>query len=140
MSRPDGWEWLDEPREQWTVPDSLRGPAASTQSNLAIAMLSCDFLGHEIVALVGRFIAEHSLLYLRPPGKGLGFREQALLADVLTRHTRRTFEAWERFKSSAEGDGPDEEIRRDIEASREVLKNELNSAISAFEELPASVI
>ncbi|MFZ3493733.1 hypothetical protein ACODT5_10995 [Streptomyces sp. 5.8] len=139
MSRPDGWEWLDEPREQWEVPDSLRGPARSTPSNLAIAMLSCDFLGHDVSALVGRFIAEHSLLYLRPPGKGLGFREQALLSDVLTRHTRRTYEAWDRFKTSAEQDGPSEEIRRNLESNREALKVELNNAISAFRKLPESV-
>jgi hypothetical protein len=140
MPWPDGWEWLDEPREQWEIPDSLRGPVGSTPINLAIVMLSCDFLGHEILALLGSFITESSLSYLRPPSRGLGFRDQALLADVLTRHTRRTFEAWERFRLAAEQDGPHEEVRRNLEAGREAIKAELNDAISAFKQLPESIV
>lgn len=131
---------MDEPREKWETPDSLRGPAASVPYNLAIAMLSCDFLGHELCALVGRFITEYAQSYLRPPGKGLTFREQSLISNVLTRHTRRTFEAWERFRMGAEQEGPAGEIRRLIQENRELLAAELNEAISAFSALPGSVL
>ncbi|WP_406294603.1 hypothetical protein OG948_06735 [Embleya sp. NBC_00888] len=139
MSRPEGWEWLDEPREEWDIPDSLRGPAKLVQSNLAAAILSCDFLDHDILALVGRFITEHSLFYLRPLAKGLSFHEQALISDVLVKHTRRTFEAWERFRQSAEQGGPAGEMRSLMQANRLALSNELNNAISAFQQLPGSV-
>jgi hypothetical protein len=103
-------------------------------------MLSCDFLGHRILVLVGQFVAEYSLLHLRSPGKPLGFREQALLADVLTKCTRRTFEAWERFESAAEQDGSDDEVRRNVDAGREALADELGKAIAVFKELPGSVV
>ncbi|MFJ8473185.1 hypothetical protein [Kitasatospora sp. NPDC094011] len=141
MNRPEGWEWLDDDRrERWDVPESLRGPAASTPVNLAVAMLSCDFLGHELCVLVGRFVTEHAQVYLRPPGKGLTFREQSLISDVLTRHTRRTFEAWERFRVSPEQEGPAPEVRRLVQKNRELLATELEEAIQAFAGLPGSVL
>ncbi|WP_143658084.1 hypothetical protein [Embleya scabrispora] len=140
MSRPEGWEWLDEPREHWDIPASLRRPGGSPQSNLVIAMLSCEFLGHETVALAGRFITEYSMLYLRPPDRGLNFHEQSRLGAVITRHTRRTYEAWEGFKAAAENDGPAAEVRRLIQEGRQALALELNSAISAFRQLPGSVL
>ncbi|MFD7454232.1 hypothetical protein [Kitasatospora sp. NPDC059827] len=140
MNWPEGWEWLDEPRERWDVPDSLRGPAPSAPLNLAVAMLSCEFLGHELCVLVGRFVTENAQLYLRPPGKGLTFREQSLISNVLTRHTRRTFEAWERFRLSEEREGPAHEVRRLLQENRELLASELNEAILAFSRLPGSVL
>ena len=140
MDRPEGWEWLDEPRERWETPDLLRGPATSAPTNLAIVMLSCDFLGHELSALVGRFVTEYALFYLRPPGRGLSFRDQAQISDVLTKHTRCIFEAWERFRTGAEQNSPADEIRRLMQENREALANELNEAISAFSGLPGSIL
>jgi hypothetical protein len=138
MARPEGWEWLDEPRPRWETPEALRGPVGSVPVNLALALLSCDFLGHEIRVLVGRFVSEHSLFYLRAPGMPLTFRDQALISDAIGLCVRRVFEAWEEFRLTAERDARAEEIGRLMRQKRQALAEELENAISVFKELPGN--
>ncbi|MFD9738957.1 hypothetical protein [Umezawaea sp. NPDC059074] len=123
------------------MPPELRdGPSNSTPCNLAILLLSCDILRHDAVVLIGRFVSESSMAYLRSPGRGLSFREQKLFGDVFTRHCRRTFEAWERFRLALAMDAPIPVKKQEVSEAREALSFELTESIAAFAELPASVM
>jgi hypothetical protein len=125
--------------EERDPPELMRGPSGYPPTNLAILLLSCDVLDHEVCALVGRFVTECSSAYLRPT-RSMTFREQELMGEVFTRHTRRTFVAWERFRLGLEMAAPAAEVRRVLDESREALVFELKEAVTAFSRLPGSVL
>ena len=123
------------------IPPELRqGPSNSSPCNLAILLLSCDVLHHEAIVLVGRFVSESSMAYLRPSSRGLSFQEQKLFGEVFTRHCRRTFEAWERFRLALEMTAPIPVKKQELSEAREALSFELTEAIAAFAALPESVM
>lgn len=135
MSLPEGWEWLDELPE-WEPPQELMGPAKSVELNLAIRMLSCDILGKNICALVGRFVTEQSLFtiwFLRDvKGSGRDIRELALISNISWEQTRLVFESWERFESNLKSEGSNHDVRARIQASSEELVRSLQDAIDTL--------
>jgi len=82
---PD-FDWILELPDGWEPPDELRTPSMSIEANLAIRMLSCDYLGHEVRVLLGRFITEHSLFtlwYLREAKSSrYGLKETLMLGGL----------------------------------------------------------
>jgi|HigsolmetaAR206D_1030411.scaffolds.fasta_scaffold01205_14 hypothetical protein len=97
---PD-FDWILELPDGWEPPDELRTPSMSIEANLAIRMLSCDYLGHEVRVLLGRFITEHSLFtlwYLREAKSSrYGLKETLMLGGLPREQTRVVYEAWKRF-------------------------------------------
>ncbi|WP_162906971.1 hypothetical protein [Allorhizocola rhizosphaerae] len=106
MSLPEGWEWLDDVPDEWEAPEELRRPTRFPHANLAIRMLSCEYLSHENRVLLGRFISEYSLFqmwYLDERKESGGDpKEAALLAQVPMNQTRLVYEAWKQLEN-AEG-------------------------------------
>ncbi|MEW2445874.1 hypothetical protein [Micromonospora marina] len=96
------FDWLSEVPDEWEPPGELLEPSKSVETNLAIRMLSCDYLGHEVLVLLGRFIAENSLftLWFLKEGKASqrGLKETAILAGLPLEQTRVVYEAWRRFE------------------------------------------
>jgi hypothetical protein len=94
------FEWLDDVPDEWEPPIDLLEPSRDPIANLAIKMLSCDHLGHRALALVGQFVAEHSLftLWFLDEGKSkLSAKESLLLTLVPMEQARVVYEAWLRF-------------------------------------------
>ncbi|KJK58196.1 hypothetical protein [Saccharothrix sp. ST-888] len=135
MAFPEGWEWLDE-LPTWEPPKELRGPASSTALNLAIKMLSCDILGNDVCALVGRFVTEHSLFnvwFLRDAkGSGRDARQLAQLSSIGREQTRLVFESWERFLAATSVEGPNEHVRELIRLRSGELSESLRNASVAL--------
>ena len=48
---PDEWQW----------PPEIDVPTPYPETNLAIKILSCEFIGHDVQAAVGRFVTEQAL-------------------------------------------------------------------------------
>ncbi|MFG2976131.1 hypothetical protein ACGFYY_24525 [Streptomyces sp. NPDC048331] len=126
--------------EKWVVPDSLRGPVRQVPTNLAIRMLSCELLDHEVKALVGQFIAEASLCYLRPVEAPMNFDRQARFGDALRGSTRIVYEGWEEFRTAIEGEGCPEEVRESIRQGKSMLISRLQAAVDRLRALPDSII
>ena len=61
MPMPPGWEWLDDLPDEWEAPPDLQIPTPYPEVNLMIRLLSCEFLGFEVRAEIGRFVAEEAL-------------------------------------------------------------------------------
>jgi hypothetical protein len=137
MALPEGWEWLDE-LPTWEPPQELRSPASSTALNLAIRMLSCDILGNDVCALVGRFVTEYSLFniwFLQDAKKsGRDARQLAMLSSVGREQTRLVFESWERFLAATSAEGSNEDVRKLIRLRSDELSESLGNAIVALEE------
>ncbi|MEV7773310.1 hypothetical protein [Kitasatospora sp. NPDC086791] len=125
---------------RWIVPDSLRGPVRQVPTNLAIQMLSCELLDHEIKALLGEFIAEASRCHLRPMEAPMNFDRQARFGGVLREATRIVYEGWEDFRAAIESGGRSEDVREAIQESRDSLFSRLQSANERLRGLPGSVI
>src|SRR5262245_58287676 len=90
---PPGWEWLDDLPDEWEPPAELREPTPLPHTNLAIKIMSCDFISHEACAALGRFVTEHALFtmwYVRSvkhSGRWTG-KQAAILADIPYEQTR----------------------------------------------------
>lgn len=115
MPTPKGWEWLSELPEEWQPPPELQSPTNSAEANLAIKILSCGILGHEVVSALGRYITENArftIWFLRDvKGSDRGMKELALLVEVPSEQTRIVYEAWKRFEAVDAMKAPDEVLR-----------------------------
>lgn len=127
----DDFDWLSEVLDEWEPPGELLEPSRSVVANLAIRMLSCDYLGHEVLVLLGRFIAEHSLftLWFLKEGKASqrGLKEAAILAGLPRRQTRVVYEAWRRFEEVSDMQEADAVLAE----RRRVAQEELSVALQA---------
>lgn len=136
MPAPRGWEWFDELPEEWEPPEELLSPSNSPEHNLAILMLSCDVLGRDVCALIGRFITEQSLFtlwFLRDVKRsGRDLKEAALISGIGHHWTRQVYEAWMRFYSSTKTEGPNEGVRTLIVEARAELAKALQNAVDAL--------
>jgi len=85
VSRPAGWDWLDEVPDDWVPPEDLSGPTGSVDTDLAIRLLSCEILGPEVRAAVGRFVTEQAqyLLWFLTEGRAAGIRALDAPDEVL---------------------------------------------------------
>lgn len=86
MPMPQGWEWLDDLPDEWEAPPDLQSPTPYPEVNLEIQLLSCEFLGFEVRAAIGRFVAEEAFYGLRfvdnVETAGWGMKKSALLREV----------------------------------------------------------
>ena len=100
MPFPDEWKWLNDLPDAWVAPDEIRKPTRYPDTNLAIQLLSCEFLRHEIILLVGQFItqnANYQLWLSSDPILGLGPKENAVLVEIPIGQTKIVYEAWKRL-------------------------------------------
>jgi hypothetical protein len=129
-------DWLSEVPDEWEPPGELLKPSSSVEANLAIRMLSCDYLGHEVRVLLGRFIAEHSLFTLwflrevKTPQRGL--KEAAILAGLPLEQNRAVYETWKRFENVSAMQEADEILRERRQAAREELSAALRAGIATL--------
>ncbi|MER5336943.1 hypothetical protein [Micromonospora sp. NPDC002717] len=132
---PD-FDWLSEVPDEWEPPSELLEPSRSVEANLAIRMLSCDYLGHEVRVLLGRFIAEHSLftLWFLKEGKTSqhGLKEAATLAGLPLEQTRAVYEAWRRFDEVSAMKEADAILGERRQAAREELSAALQAGIATL--------
>jgi len=119
----------------WELPEELLEPVQHTASNLAIMMLSCPTIGHDVLTLVGRFITEQSLLNIwfleDVKGSGRGLEEVLSLTEFGDKQTRAVYEAWKSYKISVSDERLDGKRERIIDCS-EALVGALESAIAAL--------
>lgn len=128
--------WLSEVPDEWEPPGELLEPSSSVEANLAIRMLSCDYLGHEVRVLLGRFIAEHSLftLWFLREVKTVqhGLKEAAALAGLPLEQNRAVYEAWKRFEDVSAMQAAEELLGEMRQAAREGLAAALRAGIAAL--------
>jgi len=115
MPTPEGWEWLNDLPEEWRTPLDLLEPTADPDTNLVIRILSCEILGHEVRAAVGRFVTEQALFTIwfldDVKGSGRGMKESTLLSQIPIEQTRTVYEAWKKFEGIGDLDAPNGELR-----------------------------
>lgn len=115
MPTPEGLEWLNELPEELETPLDLREPTENPEVNLVIKILSCEILGHEVRAAVGRFVTEQALFTIwfldDVKGSGREMKESALLSQIPMEQTRNVYEAWKKFESIDELVAPNEVLR-----------------------------
>ncbi|MDG4802940.1 hypothetical protein [Micromonospora sp. WMMD980] len=130
------FDWLSELPDEWKPPGELLEPSKSVEANLAIRMLSCDYLGHEVLVLLGRFIAEHSLftLWFLKEGKALqrGLKETAILAGLPLEQTRAVYEAWRRFEEISDMQEADAILGERRRAAQEELSSALQAGVETL--------
>jgi hypothetical protein len=140
---PPGWEWLDELPDEWEPPAELGVPTSVTHTNLAIKIMSCDFIGHETSAAVGRFVTEHALFtmwYVREvkqSGQWTG-KQAGILAGIPSEQTRVVYEAWKAFDDVALHTAPSENLRERRAATQAALATALNSAATTLADTRAT--
>lgn len=132
---PD-FDWLSEVPDEWEPPGELLEPSRSVEANVAIRMLSCDYLGHEVRVLLGGFIAEHSLFalwFLRErKASWHGLKEVAVLAGLPLEQTRTVYEAWRRFDEVSAMQEADAILGERLQAAREELSTALQVGIATL--------
>ncbi len=121
---------------EWEPPADLCKPTRYPEANLAIRLLSCEILGHEVYVSLGRFITEHSLYTIwfmhEVKGAGQGIKESMLLAEVPLEQTRIVYEAWKEFERIDELDAPNEVLRERRRAVAAELAGALKSAAATL--------
>jgi hypothetical protein len=61
MSMSGEWDWLADMSDEWEIPGELEEPTGFPEANMAIKILSCEILGHDVRAAVGRFVTAQAL-------------------------------------------------------------------------------
>lgn len=121
--------------DEWELPDELLRPSSSVEMNLAIAMLSCDSLGHEARTLVGRFVSENSLyaLWFLKFGKrgAVNVTEALRLAGVPMEQAGQIYPYWSRFRATLDSAAPDGATT--VRRMRSELEHALLRAVEVLE-------
>ncbi|MFY1636230.1 hypothetical protein ACN27F_23655 [Solwaraspora sp. WMMB335] len=111
MSMPQGWEWLEDLPDEWEAPPDLQTPTPYPEVNLVIRLLSCEFLGFEARAAIGRFVTEEALYDMwfieKVQTAGWEMKKSALLREVPMEQARIVYEAWKVLNAVSELDAPD---------------------------------
>lgn len=98
MEEPDPWAWLGELPDEWRPPEELEVPTSDPGANLAIKLLSDGGLDHDVRVLIGKWIAERSLLTLwfldEKYGAYGNIKLEAELAHLDNTHQHAVYEAW----------------------------------------------
>jgi len=135
-SVPEGWGWLEDLPDEWEAPAELGAPTPYPEVNLAIKLLSCEFLGFEVRVAIGRFVSEEALYdlwFLENLGTaGWGARQSALLREVPMEQTRIVYEAWNRLDQVGEMNAPNAELRDRRAAASTQLMAALERAVEMF--------
>jgi hypothetical protein len=108
MSESERSRWLREVRQDWEVPEELLTPATAIESNLAIRILSCDVVGHEVRVLLGHFIAEQSLFTIwflqEVKNTSVDSEEAILMTGFGDEQTMLVYDAWKKLESAIGAD------------------------------------
>ena len=139
MSLPSEWEWLEEVSHGWEPPAELRGPTGVPKVDLAIAMLSCDRLGNDLIELVGELISEDARFTMwfvqEAKGRVESEKELALLSLVPEEQLEHVYEAWAAYmRADREAGGKVAEVQ----AERRGLEHALRRAIGRLAEVRSS--
>lgn len=124
---PDEWQW----------PPEIDVPTPYPETNLAIKILSCEFIGHDVQAAVGRFVTEQALYmiwYVREV-KQSGFwtaNETAILGNIPIEQTRRAYEAWKAFDAISGLSAPDDVLGEQRVAAAAALTRTLNNSAATL--------
>lgn len=125
MPVPPGWEWLDDLPDEWEAPSDLQSPTPYPEVNLAIQLLSCEFLRFEVRVEIGRFVTEEALYDMwfieNFKTAGWGMKKSAQLREVPMEQTRTVYEAWKAFDAVGK-----------LQASNDVLREQRVSAMAAL--------
>ncbi len=136
MARPQGWEWLDELPDEWEAPSDLQSPTPYPEVNLTIQLLSCDFLGFEVRAAIGRFVTQEALYDIwfveNVEAAGWGMKRTAQLREVPMEQTRIVYEAWRALDSIRGIEAPNDVLRERRVDAIAVLKAALEEAAGQF--------
>ncbi|GAB1644303.1 hypothetical protein KRMM14A1259_47260 [Krasilnikovia sp. MM14-A1259] len=136
MPMPQGWEWLDDLPDEWEAPPDLQIPTPYPEVNLAIRLLSCEFLDFGIRAAIGRFITEEALYDLwfvdHLESAGWDARRSALLREVPMEHTRTVYEAWKELDSINQLDAPNAVLLNRRREAITALGAALHVAVEGF--------
>ena len=119
--------------DDWDPPDELMRPTRYPSDNLAIIMLTCETLGHDIRVLLGQFITEQSRLNIwfleEVKGSGKSVDETLRLTTFGDEQTRLVYEAWKGFERAL-GTG-----RERVAAHAEALRDALFRAVTELVEV-----
>ncbi|MFI8984653.1 hypothetical protein ACIG63_06110 [Streptomyces antimycoticus] len=139
MSMSHGWEWLDDLPDEWEAPSDLQSPTPYPEVNVAIQILSCDFLGFDVRAAIGHFIAEEALYDMwfveNVEADGWGGKKAALLREVPMEQTRIVYESWKTLDAVSEIDAPNDVVRERRVTAIAELKAALQRAAEEFERI-----
>ncbi len=104
--------------------------------NLTIQLLSCDFLGFEVRAAIGRFVTQEALYDIwfveNVEAAGWGMKRTAQLREVPMEQTRIVYEAWRALDSIREIEAPNDVLRERRVDAIAVLKAALEEAAGQF--------
>lgn len=121
--------------QNWELPEELQAPVRHASSNLAIRMLSCPTIGHDVLTLLGQFITEQSLMNIwfleDVKGSDRGLEEVLSLTEFGEKQTRLVYEAWKNYQISISDERLDGKRER-IVACSEALVGALENAIAAL--------
>ncbi|MFC1429147.1 hypothetical protein ACEZDB_00530 [Streptacidiphilus sp. N1-3] len=136
MARPQGWEWLDDLPDEWEAPSDLQIPTPYPEVNLAIRLLSCDFLGFEVRAAIGRFVTQEALYDIwfleNFEAAGWGMKKAAQLREVPMEQTRIVYEAWKVLDSINGLEAPNNILRERRVIAIAALKTALEESTKKF--------
>lgn len=114
MTVPRDWEWLDGMPDEWEAPRELQDPTPYPEVNLAILLLSCDFLSFEVRAAIGHFIveeAQYDMWFVENfETAGWGTKKSAQLREVPMEQARIIYEAWKALDAVNGLDAPNEAL------------------------------
>jgi hypothetical protein len=133
---PQGWEWLDDLPDEWEAPPDLQSPTAYPEVNLVIQLLSCEFLGFEVRAAIGHFVAEEALYDMwfveNVETAGWEMKKSALLREVPMEQTRIVYEAWKALDAVGELDAPNDVLLERRVTATAALRAALQEAAERF--------
>jgi len=141
---PEGWRWLYEVPEAPDPPGL--SPTGTLENDLPIALLSCNLIGADIRAEVGRLVTEHALytLWFLEHGKRsrLGLQETVALMEYPSDRLLMVYRSWQNFTAVDRLDAPDETLRHHRQTTEATLLTTLQQAAAALrhvrENLPST--
>ena len=99
--------------EEWEWPPELDAPTSFPEINLAIRILSCDYVGYRVLIALGRYISENASYMMwvaKVKGSGATAKDVAILGHIQLEQARRIYEAWRAFEELDRLDAPNEVV------------------------------
>jgi len=136
MTRPPGWEWLDDLPDEWEAPSDLQGPTPYPEVNLTIQLLSCEFLGFDVRVAIGRFVTQEALYDMwfieNVESAGWGMKKAAQLREVPMEQTRVIYEAWRVLDSISTLEAPNDVLLEQRVSATAALRAALEESERQF--------
>ena len=127
---------MDEVPDEWQPPSDLEAPTPYPETNLAIRILSCEYIGHDVTAVFGRFVTEHALFTIWfinevEPTEPTA-QEVILLGNFQAEQTRLAYEAWKAFDRISDLGEPNETLRDRRTFASAILVEVLNNSAATL--------